>query len=150
MMKPASRAPRVSYPAVQFCCQSAAAPAWGDHGSPPPAPHRSSTPPPPALLRPLTLESSRAVLMIWALIESQSSIFQISPPISPSALTALQYRLINIHGAKASLFLGGAPSVIAGGITQCATQLKVLIFIHKISHKAMSLICWTAKRPPLI
>lgn len=48
------------------------------------------------------------------------------------------------------MFLGGAPSVIAGGITQCATQLKVLIFIHKISHKAMSLICWTAKRPPLI
>lgn len=85
-------------------------------------------------------ELSRVVLLIWVLIESQSSTFQISPPISLSALTALRYRLINIHGAEASLFLGGAPSVIAAGASECAAQLKVLIFIHTTPHKAISLI----------
>lgn len=48
------------------------------------------------------------------------------------------------------MFLGGAPSVIAAGATECAAQLKVLIFIHKTPHKAMSLIGWTAKGPRLI
>lgn len=49
------------------------------------------------------------------------------------------------------MFLGGgAASVIAGGRTQCATQLKVLIFIHKSTHKAVSFVCCSEKRPPLI
>lgn len=106
--------------------------------------------PHPSLPLPEAAAAAPPVLMICAPNVSHSSIFQISPPISPSALPALHYPFMNIHGAKASLFLGGAPSVLAGGITQCPTQLKVLIFIHKITHKPMTLIRWTAKRPHLI
>lgn len=68
------------------------------------------------------------------------------PPISLSFLTPLQYLLlINIHGAKASLFLCGALKVILLkallSVPATACELKVLICIHKITHEAMSSNC---------
>lgn len=68
------------------------------------------------------------------------------PPISLPFLTLCQYLLfINIHGAKASLFLCGALKVILLkallSVPATACELKVLICIHKITHESRSSNC---------
>lgn len=79
------------------------------------------------------------------LLTFNQSLYHLShlyPPISLSVfLTPLQYlRLINIHGAQASLFLCGSLKVILLeallSVPLTAWELKVLICIHKITQEA--------------
>lgn len=100
------------------------------------------------LLGPLHFEKSLGCLLLTfhhSLYQSPH-ISLLHPPISLSLLTPRQYLLIiNIHGAKASLFLCGSLKVILLeallSVPATACELKVLICIHKITHEAMSSNC---------